>query len=706
MLQKERNFDFRNRIDVVHLAGMNDSAQPCQADEAAIDGSWRIVVPAGADEAIVETGKDLADYFAVSQGIFVHVENAAASKKIVLDLDPSLDLPKGAFELDVTDDVITLSASGTGGIRRGGVYLEDAMSLRGAPVLKKGKLRKEKLISPRIVHSGWGIELFPDSHLNAIMHAGFDAIAVFCKGSNRTNVGTLDFNDLVIRARKYDVEVYLYAYLPSFKHPDDADAVEFFENVYTRLLEKHPGVAGVMLVGESAEFPSKDPATTGKRYQESVIDGIPDTRPAPGWWPCTDYPAFLARIRDAVRKAIPDARIIFNTYNWGWTELDVREKFLKNLPEGITVQVTYDIFSKLNILGQARRVMDYSITAAKPGYYFASECETAAKYNIPLLSTANTAGATWDIGVIPYVPVPQRWIVRFKELDRFRRECNLSAFYDCHHYGWYPSVITELGKAYFNSPQCDLDKELEKIAVRRAGAGAADLLAAWQKWSDAFDYLPATNEDQYGPLRVGASYPLIFQPNITRTLGQKEIAFPADPNAHFGGRIIKTFYHPFENINQLPASLRYPKELEGLLIFLKLWDEGLALYEKALEAAPAAFSELLERELNLGRFIRTALQTCYNTKKWYCLNLKLQTITAAEEGLALLEEIEALAHEEIRNAEETMEYVELDSRLGWEPSMEYVGDKWHLEWKIRQVNSALREIGDYRRMLSLTGNEN
>ena len=74
--------------------------------------------------------------------------------------------------------------------------------------------------------------------------------------------------------------------------------------------------------------------------------------------------------------------------------------------------------------------------------------------------------------------------------------------------------------------------------------------------------------------------------------------------------------------------------------------------------------------------------------------------------MALLEEIEALAHEEIRNAEETMEYVELDSRLGWEPSMEYVGDKWHLEWKIRQVNSALREIGDYRRMLSLTGNEN
>ena len=705
MLRKESNYDFRSRIDIVHLAGLNDSAAVCGSDEVAVDPSWHIEVPSGTCEAIVETGKDLADFFAVSMETAILVTKGEG-KKIVLKLDESLALSKGSFELEVTAESIVISASTPGGIRRGGVYVEDQMSLRGAPILKAGKIRREKLITPRIVHSGWGIELFPDSHLNAMMHAGFDAIAVFCKGYNRTNVGTLDFNDLVRRAAKYDVEVYLYAYLPSFKHPDDADAVAFFENVYTRLLEKHPGVAGVMLVGESAEFPSKDPATTGKYNRLSVIDGIPDTRPAPGWWPCTDYPAFLTRVRDAVRKAIPDARIIFNTYNWGWTELEVRERFLKNLPEGITVQVTYDIFSKLNVMGQMRRVMDYSITAAKPGYYFSSECQAAAKYNIPLLSTANTAGATWDVGVIPYVPVPQRWIIRFKELDRFRRECNLSAFYDCHHYGWYPSVITELGKAYFTSPQCDLDAELARIAQRRAGNGAADLLAAWQKWSDAFDYLPATNEDQYGPLRVGAAYPLIFQPNITRTMSRKEIDFPADPNAHFGGCIIKTLYQPYENINQLPASLRYPNELKGLIEFLRLWDEGIALYEKAFAAAPGAYKEILERELNLGRFIRTALQTCYNTKKWYCLNRDLQNITTAEQGLSILDKIEALAYEDIENAKEAMKYVELDSRLGWEPSMEYVGDVWHLDWKIRQVHSALREIADYRKILNLSGNEN
>jgi len=46
--------------------------------------------------------------------------------------------------------------------------------------------------------------------------------------------------------------------------------------------------------------------------------------------------------------------------------------------------------------------------------------------------------------------------------------------------------------------------------------------------------------------------------------------------------------------------------------------------------------------------------------------------------------------------------VESDSRLGWEPSMEYVTDKWHLEWKIKQVKNVLEnEIPVYRKILKI-----
>ena len=44
----------------------------------------------------------------------------------------------------------------------------------------------------------------------------------------------------------------------------------------------------------------------------------------------------------------------------------------------------------------------------------------------------------------------------------------------------------------------------------------------------------------------------------------------------------------------------------------------------------------------------------------------------------------ALAREEIANAEATIPLVEADSRLGWEPSMEYMTDRAHLEWKIER----------------------
>ena len=63
---------------------------------------------------------------------------------------------------------------------------------------------------------------------------------------------------------------------------------------------------------------------------------------------------------------------------------------------------------------------------------------------------------------------------------------------------------------------------------------------------------------------------------------------------------------------------------------------------------------------------------------------------------------ERILKSERENVERALPLVQMDSRLGWEPSMEYVCDKWHLEWKIRQVtDGALREIAAYRKMLNL-----
>ena len=44
--------------------------------------------------------------------------------------------------------------------------------------------------------------------------------------------------------------------------------------------------------------------------------------------------------------------------------------------------------------------------------------------------------------------------------------------------------------------------------------------------------------------------------------------------------------------------------------------------------------------------------------------------------------------DEEANVRETIPLVEADSSLGWEPSMFYVADREHLEWKLRQLGDA------------------
>ena len=64
--------------------------------------------------------------------------------------------------------------------------------------------------------------------------------------------------------------------------------------------------------------------------------------------------------------------------------------------------------------------------------------------------------------------------------------------------------------------------------------------------------------------------------------------------------------------------------------------------------------------------------------------------------------MESLLKEEIENARETLPIVDADSRLGWEPSMLYLGDRAHIEWKIRQVEYVLdKEIPYLKKSIEL-----
>ena len=105
--------------------------------------------------------------------------------------------------------------------------------------------------------------------------------------------------------------------------------------------------------------------------------------------------------------------------------------------------------------------------------------------------------------------------------------------------------------------------------------------------------------------------------------------------------------------------------------------------------------------LALGEFILCAVRTTINVKRWWLLRQQLDAAESAETGAAVLDRLTALARAELGNVAAAMPLVEFDSRLGWEPSMEYMADPAHLEWKIAQVRQVLdRDIPARRKLLS------
>lgn len=711
----EKNFDFLKRMRVVHQPGRRDWTAKPEPGEIMLDNSWKIVIPTAAGQLIRRAADDFQDYLFTSMNVSVPVLAEAhplrGEKILLLTADASgLELTrkpekKCSFALEVTGNCgILLCGADERGVFRGTLHLEDVLNMREAPYLPEGCSLREPLTRMRSVHSGSGIDDFPDWQLNAIAHAGFTAVDLFVKAPDTTTRGHCNINDVIDRASLYGLDVVIYSYLSSYKHPDDPDAEEFFDSVYGEIFRRHPNAAALHLVGESLEFPSKDPHTTGKRFRDSVRDGIPDTRPSPGWFPCCDYPDYIRRICAAVRKVKPEAEIILNTYNWGYMPLEDRRRLLAALPKDITLHVTYDIFKLNHRDGLSCPVMDYSISAADPGYYFTSEAEAAAELGIRHIRvTSNLAGASWDFGTVPYVPVPFRWAHRMEVLKHYLKTCHVDSFYENHHYGWWPNPCNDLEKEIFSSDgETDTEKILLKTAIRDYGReAAAHIMDTWRIWSNSMDHYIGTNEDQYGPWRTGPSYPFIFQPNISRVMANKELQFPTAPHAHFGYQIIKTLYMPYENANQSPGPLRYPSEIRELEKMLSMWEEGLSCLKAALPLIPENRKQNGELLYALGKFIRNSIRTTLHMKNWWILNMKLQIPSDRKTMLSILDQIEALALEEIANVKDTFDAVRTDSRLGWEPSMEYVCDEWHLEWKLRQMESMLGETAAYRKMIEL-----
>ena len=89
------------------------------------------------------------------------------------------------------------------------------------------------------------------------------------------------------------------------------------------------------------------------------------------------------------------------------------------------------------------------------------------------------------------------------------------------------------------------------------------------------------------------------------------------------------------------------------------------------------------------------MRTVINIKEFANLKFILNG-THGKKRNETVDSLLAVCKAEEKNALDTIPLVEFDSRLGYEPSMEYVGDIAHIEWKLALLRDVMeKELPSY-----------
>ena len=689
MLKKERKYGFRERMLEVHKKGLRNFELTPSADEFEVKDGISINIGAKLDsDGVIETAAfDFADYLYKSMDVSTSVSKKCGEITVKI-ADSSVDMSDAdatkGFRIDTDTDGITVYGYDARGCAQGLYYLEKVMSIRKAPFVKFGTVKKKPLFSPQMVYSGYQIDRFPNEHLAGIAHEGRDALVIFVDDVDKTPTGYMDFNELLYRAARYGIDVYAYIYFDNLAHPEDEGGVAFYENTYGKLFRECPRFKGIILVEGSLVFPSKDPKIRSGHLNERT-DVIPTGKPSTAGSPASDTRLFIDTILNAIRKYNPDAELIAWNYNVVGKTEEIRRAWYDQFPEGTAIMMTIGNNCKYRNKADIKcYAADYTLTHPWIQQGMLDDAKYVTSRGLKAYAMSNTGGITWDMGVMPYQPGAYLWMERYDSLIKGAKECGFSGLMESHHFGIYPSIITNLSNEVFRDQSVSMEKHLEDVIIQEYGdENVEEIKEALRHMSDSNAYMTHSRTDSGAANRVGAAWPLCIK---------LALKVPTVDYAHFGNRIMGAKYE-----DEAGWNMDYRLNSELVPDEIMSWEKASESAEKGVKILESIENpnENLERLTALCGYIACQCVTGIHSKKWYLMKQELD-VTKKEQVPEMVGKMRALAAEEIKNAERAISYAELDSRLGWEPSMEYIADPEHLRWKIAQVKYACEtELGEY-----------
>ena len=684
----EAPYTFRNRLITVHRTDRRDIAQIAKDNEFEFKNGAQIFIAQNAPELVQRAAEDFADYLIVSMGVNASVRKNGAINRPGLEAGVSIILAEikyRGYEINVSSAGVDIVASDPSMAAQAFYYLEDMMNLRRGPFLTFGRKQRKPIFNHRFTFSGFGNDIFPDAHLNQIAHHGFTGIEVWFDDYDIPSQGVRqDINDLVDRAAKFGLEVFCQPRNRAYVHPSDPRATAMYEKAYGNFTKYYPRVGAVSFCGEVCEFPSKDPRCNGGNHLLRRIEDTTDNLPYPGWFPCSDWAEWVRAVMPLFLRNNPKCRFVFSTYNWGYQDEKARADLIASFPKNVTLIPAFEMFehhTKRN--GLVSPVADYSLSFPGPGRYFASEAAQAKAAGIELWSNCNSAGLTWDFGNIPYQPAPWQWKKRWQALKDANKKWNLTGLRENHEYGWYPSFIAELEKEFMTEGGMEFDDHIRAIAVRDFGEENADnVIKAWKLWSRAADDYVPTDENQYGPCRIGPAYPFNFFGENLQSDWNPPVDFPIEKGAMFAICHFD-FTRPIGGLGMAAVVLDEKKELKEIELFesqVADYAAGAEIFRKIGSSISGPQRDYALRMAALGDYLMRASDTV--------VNLKRARIAWRNSDRA---EVIRIAKKEYANALGALKSVDFDSRLGWLASSGYTGGRAQIEWKLRKMRKLYGE---------------
>ena len=172
----EKNYDFRKRMLIVHKPGIREESAVKSFNGIIVDASWEIVYAKSDDPVLANAAYDFKEFLEVSHGVSVNarecsdisdVLNNPDKRIIAVDFPVSPESAPGfteplAYRL-IAGRGIIVCANSARGAAQGLYYTEDLMNCNLGPMLSPCDISRKPLFSPRMVHSGYALDVYPTS---------------------------------------------------------------------------------------------------------------------------------------------------------------------------------------------------------------------------------------------------------------------------------------------------------------------------------------------------------------------------------------------------------------------------------------------------------------------------------------------------------------------------------------------------------------